>query len=141
MNVSRGTFYNHILRNKRSNAWFQKRREEYCGLIREVFDEYRQVLGAEKIRTILVQRGHQVSPEYVAKLMKEMGLTSIRSTAKQDYMKLHEPEKKRNVLRQQFQADRLNQIWVSDVTCFKLGGTLSLYLRNSRPVFTQGCCL
>ena len=125
MNVSRGTFYNHILRNKRSNAWFQKRREEYCGLIREVFDEYRQVLGAEKIRTILVQRGHQVSPEYVAKLMKEMGLTSIRSTAKQDYMKLHESEKKRNVLRQQFQADRLNQIWVSDVTCFKLG---ELYL-------------
>ena len=40
-------------------------------------------------------------------------------------MKLHEPEKKRNVLRQQFQADRPNQIWVSDVTCFKLG---ELYL-------------
>ena len=64
--------------------------------------------------------GHQVSTEYVAKLMKEMGLASIRSTAKQDYMKLHEPEKKRNVLRQQFQADMPNQIWVSDVTCFKL---------------------
>ena len=121
MNVSRGTFYNHILRNKRSNAWFQKRREEYCGLIREVFDEYRQVLGAEKIRTILVQHGHQVSTEYVAKLMREMGLASIRSTAKQDYMKLHEPEKKRNILQQQFQADKPNQIWVSDVTCFKLG--------------------
>ena len=102
MNVPRGTFYNHILRNKRSNAWFEKHREEYCGLIREVFDEYRQVLGAEKIRTILVQRGHQVSTEYVAKLMREMGLSSIRTTAKQDYLKLHEPEKKRNILRQQF---------------------------------------
>lgn len=52
--------------------------------------------------------------------MLEMGLFSIRATAKQDYMKLHEPEKKRNLLRQQFQADRPNQIWVSDVTCFKL---------------------
>ena len=52
--------------------------------------------------------------------MWEMGLSSIRATAKQDYMKLHEPEKKRNLLRQQFQADRPNQIWVSDVTCFKL---------------------
>lgn len=121
LNVSRGTFYNHILRNKQGNAWFEKRREEYCALIREVFDEYRQVLGAEKIRTVLVQRGHQVSTEYVARLMKEMGLASIRSTAKQDYKKLHEPEKKQNILRQQFQADRPNQIWVSDVTCFKLG--------------------
>lgn len=127
MNVPCGTFYNHILRNKRSNAWFEKRREEYRILIQEVFDEYRQMLGAEKIHNILVQRGHQVSTEYVAKLMKEMGLSSIRSTAKQDYMKFHEPEKKRNVLRQQFQADRPNQIWVSDVTCFKLG-ELYLYI-------------
>ena len=121
LNVPRGTFYNHILRNKRSNAWFEKRREEYRILIQKIFDEYRQVLGAEKIRTILVQHGHQVSTEYVAKLMREMGLASIRSTAKQDYMKLHEPEKKRNILQQQFQADKPNQIWVSDVTCFKLG--------------------
>ena len=52
--------------------------------------------------------------------MKEMGLSSVRGTAKQDCKKLHEPEKKRNILRQQFQADKPNQIWVSDVTCFKL---------------------
>lgn len=121
LDVSRGTFYNHILRNKRGNAWFEKRREEYRILIREVFDEYRQVLGAEKIRTILVQSGYQVSTEYVARLMKEMGLASIRSTAKQDYKKLHDSEKKQNILRQRFQADRPNQIWVSDVTYFKLG--------------------
>jgi len=121
LDVSRGTFYNHILRNKRGNAWFEKRREEYCILIREVFDEYRQVLGAEKIRTILVQRGYQVSIEYVARLMKEMGLASIHSTAKQDYIKLNATEKKRNILRQQFQANRPNQIWIGDVTCFKLG--------------------
>lgn len=78
-------------------------------------------MGAEKIRTILMQRGHQVSTKFVAELMREMGLTSIRTTAKQDYLKLREPEKKKNILRQQFHADRPNQIWVSDVTCFKLG--------------------
>ena len=118
--VSRGTFYNHILRNKRGNAWFEKRREEYRILIRDVFDEYRQVLGAEKIRTVLVQRGHQVSTEYVARLMKEMGLSSVRTTAKQNYLNLRESGKKRNVLRQQFNATRPNEVWVSDVTCFRL---------------------
>ena len=121
LDVDRGTFYNHMLRSKRGNAWFDKRRQEYCQLIRDVFDEYRQVLGAEKIRTILVQRGYQVSAEYVSRLMREMGLSSVRSTAKQEYLKLREPERKKNILRQQFNAQRPNQRWVSDVTCFKLG--------------------
>lgn len=120
LDVSRGTFYNHILRNKRGNAWFEKRRDEYRILIREVFEEYHQVLGAEKIRTILIQRGYQVSTKFVANLMREMGLISVRTTAKQDYLKFREPEKKKNVLRQQFHAGKPNQIWVSDVTCFKL---------------------
>ena len=53
--------------------------------------------------------------------MLEMGLSSVRSTAKQEYLKLREPERKKNILRQQFNAQRPNQRWVSDVTCFKLG--------------------
>lgn len=120
LEVSRGTFYNHIFRNKRGNAWFEKRREEYRVLIRDVFNEYRQVLGPEKIRTILMQRGHKASTRFVADVMREMGLTCVRSTAKQEYLKLRESDKKRNVLRQRFTANKPNEIWVSDVTCFKL---------------------
>ena len=120
LDVDRGTFYNHMLRNKRENAWFEKCRQEYCQLIRDVFDEYQQVLGAEKIQTILVQRGHQVSKEYVSRLMSEMGLRSVRMTAKKEYLKLREPERKKNLLQQQFTADQPNQRWVSDVSCFKL---------------------
>lgn len=59
---------NHILRNKRGNAWFEKSREEYCTLIREVFNGYRQVLGAEKIRTILAQRGQQSQQRICGKI-------------------------------------------------------------------------
>ena len=108
LDVDRGTFYNHMLRSKRGNAWFDKRHQEYCQLIRDVFDEYRQVLGAEKIRTILVQRGHQVSTGYISRLMHEMGLSSVRTTAKQEYLKLREPERKKNILRQQFNAQQPN---------------------------------
>lgn len=138
LEVSRGTFYNHILRNKRGDAWFVKRREEYRVLIRNVFNEYRQVLGAEKICTILVQRGHKVSTRFVADVMREMGLGCVRSTAKQDYLKLRELEKKRNVLQQQFSANGPNEVWVSDVTCFKLNNRyyyvcviLNLFPENS----------
>lgn len=120
LDVDRGTFYNHMLRNKRENAWFEKCRQEYCQLIRDVFDEYQQMLGTEKIQTILVQRGHQVSKEYVSRLMSEMGLRSVRMTAKKEYLKLREPERKKNLLQQQFTADQPNQRWVSDVSCFRL---------------------
>ena len=121
LDVDRGTFYNHMLRNKRENAWFEKRRQEYCQVIRDVFDEYHQVLGGEKIRTILIQRGHQISAEYVSRLMREMGLSSVRTTAKKEYLKLREPERKKNLLQQQFTATQPNQRWGSDVSCFKLG--------------------
>ena len=92
------------------------------------------MLGTEKIRTILIHRGHQVSKEYVARLMKKMGLSSIRTAAKQDYIKLHKPEKKCHD--QQLYANRTNQIWVSDVTCFKLG-ELYLYTCVILDLFSQ----
>ena len=66
-----------ILRNKRANAQFEKRREEYYLLICEVFAEYRQVLGAEKIWMILARRGHQVGAKFGADLMREMGLSRV----------------------------------------------------------------
>ena len=53
MDVPRGTFYNYIFRGKRDNAWYNKRRESYRALVQEIFDEYRQAIGADKIAAIL----------------------------------------------------------------------------------------
>ena len=50
---------------------------EYRLLICEVFAEYRQVLGAEKIWMILARRGHQVGAKFGADLMREMGLSRV----------------------------------------------------------------
>ena len=120
LEVDRGTFYNHIRRNKRENAWFAKRREKYRQIVQEVFDEYHQVLGSEKIRAILVERGHKVSAKFIASIMRERGLYSIRTTAKSDHFRLNALESPKNRIRQNFTAHSPNQIWVSDVTCFKI---------------------
>ena len=61
LEVSRGTFYNHILRNKRNNAWYIKRREEMSQRIKKIYDENRQVFGAEKIRAVLLSQDEHVS--------------------------------------------------------------------------------
>lgn len=120
LNIARGTYYNHILRNKRDNVWYRKREEEYRILIRDVFYEFDQILGAKKIHAILQQRGHRVKKEYVARIMRDLGLSSIRNQSKSTYEFLN--KKPKNIVQQQFNVSAPNLTWVSDVTCFKYSG-------------------
>ncbi len=117
LDIPRGTFYNHILRNKKGNTWYAKRKEELRLRIQEIYDENRQIFGADKIATIMKNEGIAVSTEMVRKLMREMGIGSVRQSAK----KLYEDEckKHKNYVNQQFDTHAPNEVWVSDVTYFK----------------------
>lgn len=116
LNVSRGTFYNHIKRNKRSNSSLVKHREDLKVLIQAVFDESRQTFGAEKICAVLHERGHVGGAKLIAELMREMGLNSVTRSAKTDWKKAMSWEGKTNHLKQNFHAEAPNTVWVSDVT-------------------------
>ena len=117
--IPRGTFYNHVLRNKKDNTWYAKRREELRLQIQEIYDESNQIFGAAKIAAVMKSNGIKVSDEMVRTLMRDMGLVSIRQSAK----KLYEDEcrKYKNHLNQEFDVSRPNEVWVSDVTYFKYG--------------------
>jgi len=115
--VSRGTFYNHILRNKRGNSYNAKRREELRMKIQEVYDDSNQIFGAGKITAVLKNNGFRASQETVLELMRDMGLVSIRQSAKSIYLK--DSRKFKNHLNQEFHTDKPNQVWVSDVTYFR----------------------
>ena len=117
LSIDRGTFYNHMLRNKRDNAWHAKRREELRLRIQEVFDENRQVFGAPKITAVLRKEGLVVSEKMVSMLMREMGIQSIRQSAKAMYDEEH--KKIKNHLNQKFDTSKPNEVWVGDVTYFK----------------------
>lgn len=116
LNVPRGTFYNYIKRNKRDNVWYKKWREYFCSEIRRIFEENNQIFGARKIAAVLRNNGEQVSDKYVRKLMVEMNLNSIRTSSKKEYLK---DRRKRNILKQQFNVDKPNTAWVSDITYYK----------------------
>ena len=122
LDVPRGTFYNHIKRNKRNNSFQAKHREELRKEIQNIFDANRQVFGYEKICAILHQRGYQVGTTLVRELMHEMSLNSVSSTAKQQWKTLNNYEQKTNLLRRRFYAEAPNRIWVSDVTHLKTKG-------------------
>ena len=119
LKVSKGTYYNHIFRNKRENSQYNLKCEELKPIIQDIFDENHQILGASKITPILRERGYKVSEKTVTRLMRELGLYSIRSSAKRVY-KQEQKKKRENILNQNFTADAPNKIWVSDVTQFTL---------------------
>lgn len=117
LDIPRGTFYNHILRNKKDNTWYAKRKEELRIRIQEIYYENRQIFGADKIAAIMKNEGIVVSTEMVRKLMREMGIGSVRQSAKKLYK--NESKKHKNYVNQQFDTHAPNEVWVSDVTYFK----------------------
>lgn len=117
LDIPRGTFYNHILRNKKDNTWYAKRKEELRIRIQEIYYENRQIFGADKIAAIMKNEGIVVSTEMVRKLMRKMGIGSVRQSAKKLYE--NESKKHKNYVNQQFDTHAPNEVWVSDVTYFK----------------------
>ena len=137
MEVSRGTFYNHILRNKREKTSYQFRRAQLSEQIRQIYEESHQIFGSKKIKAILAERGVATSEKMVAKLMREMNLSSIRIGAKRNYYRF-EREEMRDHLKAVFSVNAPNQVWVSDVTYFNYKGKtyyicmiLDLYARKA----------
>ena len=112
LEVDRGTFLNHIKRNKGEDNWYNQRREELKIQIQKLFEENNQIYGSKKITALLKKQYVNVSEEMVRELMNELGLKSIRTNSKKEYVK---EKRKRNILKQQFNADAPNKVWVSDV--------------------------
>ena len=123
LEVPRGTFYNHVLRNKKEKKSYQFRRVELSEQIRQIYDESNQIYGAKKIKAVLAQRGVVTSDKMVAELMQEMNIASIRSGAKKTYLLLRN-SKKHDKLQTDFSTKTPNQIWVSDVTYFRVGSKM-----------------
>ena len=118
LGVARGTFYNHIFRRvDRSER--EKEQEELMLKVQQIFDDSQQRFGAEKIRTVLAQTGIYVSAKRISAIMQELDLHSIRTNARKQYKKRQQYQKQ-NLLAREFTADHPNQIWVSDITYFKV---------------------
>ena len=118
--VDRGTYYNHVLRNKKKSNSYQVRRDELSIQIAQVYEESNQVFGARKIRVVLAEKGIVTSEKMVAELMQEMNLESIRLSAKKNYVRLNQNKRKKDVLRMNFSTKNPNEVWVSDVTYYRL---------------------
>ena len=112
-----------------------KRLKELTPIVEKIFNESKQTFGAGKITAIMNYQGYKTTEKTVAKIMHSNGWFSIKSSAKTIYLK--NMQRKENVLNQQFNPKAPNEVWVSDVTYFKLNGKtfyicviLDLYARK-----------
>ena len=118
LNVPKGSYYNHILRNKNDDTLAARRIKELTPVVEEIYNESNQTFGSGKIAAIMNDRGYKTTEKTVAKILHENGWFSIKSCAKTIY--LQNKARKENILKQQFNTKSPNEVWVSDVTYFKL---------------------
>lgn len=85
--------------------------------IREIYNDSHQNYGAPKITQKLRQNGEIISEKTVGNYMKEMGLKAqyirpyTKTTMDPDFS-----SKLKNVLNEQFNPDKPDSVWVSDIT-------------------------
>lgn len=118
LDVARGTFYNHLFR-RADRTQYENEQAQLALRVKQIFDDSEQRYGAEKIRVILAESGLRVSAKRISATMRELGLYSIRTDAKKLY-KAQQQHKKQNLLNREFHAEFPNQIWISDITYFKI---------------------
>ncbi|CAN1528429.1 Tra5 Transposase and inactivated derivatives [Burkholderiaceae bacterium] len=120
--LSRSTFYYQVKA--------QQAGDKYAGLkasIGAIYDRHKGRYGYRRITDELRNAGSQVNHKTVQRLMQLLGLKSLVRPKKYRSWRGQFNVKVANVLDRQFQADRPNQKWVTDVTEFNVRGD-KLYL-------------
>lgn len=120
--LPRSSFYYHTLRQEKVDkyAWLKQR-------ITKIYHDHKGRYGYRRITLTLQQQGLSVNHKLVARLMKTLGLQAkIRRKKYRSYQgqagKIAD-----NIVQRQFTAKQPNQLWLTDVTEFKVGDK-KLYL-------------
>ena len=142
--LSRSTFYYHA---KALSA-----ADPCAGLkarIRALYDQHQGRYGYRRITAALRRAGELINHKAVQRVMQTLGLKSLVRPKKYRSYRGEQGRVAPNLLTRQFQADRPNQKWVTDVTEFKVGadklylspvmdlynGEIVAYETSLRPVF------
>jgi putative transposase len=104
-------------------------------LIQSIYDEHEGRFGYRRIRDELRNRGYKVNHKKVQRIMKELGLKCLVRMKKYRSYKGTVGKIAPNILDRNFQAEKPNEKWVTDITEFKLFGE-KLYLSPVLDLFS-----
>lgn len=136
LEVSRAGFY--AWRSSEETAR-QRRDRELTPLIADVFWKHQRRYGARRIAVELLAMGQPCGVDRVAKLMKRQGLRSIqpktfvpKTTDSRHTLGYHP-----NLLLNAPPPNRLNQVWVADITYIPLHSGRFAYLALTMDLFSR----
>ena len=143
--MARSSFYYHYLANKTDKY------QEVKLQIKAIYHKHKGRYGYRRITDELRKLGTLINHKTVLKLMRNLGLKSLKRTKKYTSYKGEQGRIAPNVLQRAFKADKPNQKWVTDITEFKvkdkklyLSPVMDLYNQeiisyelSERPVFNQ----
>lgn len=115
LGVLRSTYYHYALRRPKQTM-IEKEDELFRPIIQQIFKETQGRIGAKKIRAIMMTQGYTISPERISRLMKEMGLVCSSTTKGTRHNFTPRGVYQHNRLKQNFQQEHPNKVWVSDIT-------------------------
>ncbi|MRS05723.1 IS3 family transposase, partial [bacterium] len=120
--LSRATYYYHLKRLATTDKY-----AEVKELIREIYVENKKRVGYRRITLELHNKGVSINHKTVQHLMKQMGLFCQVRMKKYNSYRGEVGKIAPNLLERNFDTDKPNQKWVTDITEFSLFGQ-KLYL-------------
>lgn len=114
LGVSRSGHYSF---KKRDSDQKSSRKHQIKSLILDIHLESKQIYGAPKITKELEKKGVKIAEKTVGNYMREMGIKAhyVKSVTKVTIDPTFDEELK-NLLHEQFNPERPNAIWCSDIT-------------------------
>lgn len=129
--LPRSTYYYHQAHRKTHDKYAAVKQE-----IADIFEENKKRVGYRRITLELKNKGYAINHKTVHRLMKEMGLFCAVRRKKYRYYRGENGKIAPNLLVRDFNADKPNQKWVTDITEFSLFGE-KLYLSPILDLYSR----
>lgn len=120
--LPKATYYYHVKRMSKQDKYSEIKEQ-----ITAIYEENRGRFGYRRITLEMRNRGYRINHKTIQRLMKSLGLISKVRMKKYQSFKGEVGKAAPNLLERNFEADRPNEKWVTDVTEFSLFGQ-KLYL-------------